>query len=68
MNEIFFMVEDAEDGGYVARSLGVSIVTEADSEKELMDRVRDAVRRHFEEGRAPKVIRLHYTREQVIAA
>ena len=67
MNEIIFMVEDAPEGGYVARALGQSIVTEADSLAELHANVRDAVRCHFEEGQAPNIVRLHFVREEVIA-
>ena len=50
MNEIIFVVEEAPEGGYTARALGVSIVTEADTLDELHVRVRDAVRCHFDEG------------------
>ena len=67
MNEVIFVVEEAPEGGYTARGLGVSIYTEADSLTELPDKVRDAVRCHFEEGQAPKVVRLHHVREEVIA-
>jgi hypothetical protein len=37
-------------------------------ENRLREAVRDAVRCHFEPGQAPSLIRLHYTREDVIAA
>lgn len=67
MNEIIFMVEDAPEGGYVARALGQSIVTEADSLAELHANVRDAVHCHFDDGQAPKIIRLRFVREEVIA-
>ena len=67
MNEIIFMVEGALEGGYVARALGQSVVTEADSLAELHANVRDAVRCHFEEGQAPNIVRLHFVREEVIA-
>ncbi|MBI1920308.1 MAG: 2-oxoisovalerate dehydrogenase [Geobacter sp.] len=56
MNEIFFLVEEAPEGGYTARALGEAIFTEADSLDELHTNVRDAVRCHFEEGKAPKVV------------
>jgi hypothetical protein len=59
MNELIFMVEEAPEGGFVARALGESIVTEADTIAELPGKVRDAVRCHFEEGKAPKIVRLH---------
>ncbi len=67
MNEIIFLVEDAPEGGYIAKALGESIFTEADDLEGLHERVRDAVRCHFEEGRAPRMIRLHFAREEVIA-
>ena len=67
MNEILFIVEDAPEGGYTARALGESIFTEADDIEQLHARVRDAVRCHFDEDKAPRIIRLHFTREEVIA-
>lgn len=67
MQEVIFIVEDAPEGGFIARALGVSIYTEADSLAELPEKVRDAVRCHFEEGKTPKVVRLHHVREEVIA-
>ena len=67
MNEIIFLIEEAPEGGYSARALGHSIFTEAESMDALRDQVRDAVKCHFEDGQAPKVIRLHFVREEVIA-
>ncbi|TKS62034.1 MAG: 2-oxoisovalerate dehydrogenase E1 subunit beta [Nitrospira sp.] len=67
MNELIFMVEEAPEGGFVARALGESIFTEADTIAELPGKVHDAVRCHFEEGKAPKIVRLHHVREEVIA-
>lgn len=67
MNEIIFVVEEAPEGGWTARSLGPSIFTEAETLDELHEQVRDAVRCHFDEAERPKVIRLHSVREDVIA-
>ena len=67
MTELIFVVEEAPEGGFLTRALGVSIFTEADTLEELPGKVRDAVRCHFEEGKAPKVVRLHHVREEVIA-
>jgi hypothetical protein len=67
MNELIFLVEEAPDGGFTARALGASIFTEADDWSELRSQVRDAVLCHFEEGQQPKVIRLHFVREDVLA-
>lgn len=68
MSKIIFVVEEAPEGGYTARALGESIVTQAESVADLHTRVRDAVHCHFDEGAAPKVIRLHLVRDEVIAA
>lgn len=67
MNELIFIVEEAPEGGYMARALNTSIFTEADNLADLHKQVRDAVRCHFEEGQAPKIVRLHFVREEVIA-
>ena len=68
MQELIFIVEDAPEGGYTARALGESIFTEADSLDQLRAGVRDAVRCHYDDGKAPKIIRLHFVREEVLAA
>ena len=36
--------------------------------EEPHDEVRDAVRCHFDDGKAPKIIRLHFVHDQVISA
>jgi hypothetical protein len=66
MSEIIFLVEHAPEGGYVARAVGDSIFTEADDRETLQARVREAVLTHFDEGQAPKLIRLHFVRDEVI--
>ena len=66
MHEVIFLVEEAPEGGYTARALGESIFTEADTFNQLHEQVRDAVRCHFEEAERPKIIRLHFVREEVI--
>lgn len=68
MNEIIFLVEEAPEGRFVARALGESIFTEADDLGSLEANVCDAIRCHFaSEDEMPRVIRLHFTREQLIA-
>jgi hypothetical protein len=66
-NEVIFLIEEASEGGFVAKALGHSIFTEADTWDELREAVRDAVNCHFEPGEVPTVIRLHYVREEVMA-
>jgi hypothetical protein len=68
MGELIFLVENAPEGGYTARALGESIFTEADDLPALRAQVKDAVRCHFDDGQGPKVIRLHFVHEEVIAA
>jgi hypothetical protein len=67
MSEIIFVVEHAPEGGYVARALGESIHTQAETVADLHERVRDAVHCHFDQGSAPTMIRLHFVRDEVIA-
>ena len=67
MNEIIFLIEEAGEGGFTARALGESIFTEADTLDALRQQVPDAVNCHFDDGNAPKVIRLHFVRDEVLA-
>ena len=68
MSEIIFLVEQAPEGGFTARALDASIFTQAENAEELHTRVRDAVRCHFDNDKIPKMIRLHFVRDEVIAA
>ena len=68
MNEIIFIIEQAPEGGFTARALSASIVTETDDMASLHQQIRDAVACHFEPEQKPKLIRLHFVREEVIAA
>jgi len=67
MNEIIFLVEESPEGGYEARALGEYIFSEVDDLESLHTSVRDAVHCHFDEGAEPRVIRLHFEKEEVIA-
>jgi hypothetical protein len=62
MSEIVFLVQEAPESGYTARALGHSIFTEAESEKELRTKVKQAVACHFDKGTAPRIIHLHFVR------
>lgn len=68
MTELVFLVEDAAEGGFTARALGASIVTEADDLPALRAAVRAAVRCHFDPPSMPTLLRLHLVRDEVIAA
>lgn len=70
MNEIIFEVrEDESEGGYVAVALGHAIATQAETIEDLREMVRDAVRCHFGDGapgEMPRVIRLHFVRDEAL--
>ena len=67
MDEVVFLVEEAPEGGYTARALGVSMVTEADTLDQLRRQVVDAVRCHFgDQPHHPPLIRLHLVRDDVL--
>ncbi len=66
--EIIFEVEESPGGGFEARALGHAIFTEAETLEELREMVRDAVRCHFDPETAPRLIRLHLVKDEVIPA
>jgi predicted RNase H-like HicB family nuclease len=68
MSEVIFLVEESPEGGYTARAAGHSIFTEGDTLDELRNNIREAVDCHFDDGQAPKVIRLHIVREEILPA
>ena len=67
MNEIIFLIEDALEGGFTARAAGESIFTEADTMEQLKINIKEAVECHFDNDKKPKLIRLHMSKEEVIA-
>ena len=67
MNELLFLVEEADDGSFRAQAVGEAIHTEADTLDTLRANIRSAVECHFDEGHAPKVIRLHIVRDEILA-
>ena len=67
MSELIFVVEEAPEGGYLAHALGTAIFTEAESVDELHAAVKDAVQCHFEEAARPRIVRLHFVRDELLA-
>ena len=68
MSEVVFVIEESPEGGYTARAIGPSIVTEADDLDGLRAEVRDAVRCHFDAAERPELIGLYFVRDEIIAA
>ena len=68
MKEIIFEVrEDELDGGFIASSLGYGINTEGESLIQIRERVKEAVECYFDENmEIPKIIRLHFVRDEVL--
>ncbi len=69
-SEIVFLVEeDADDGGYVASCSRWGIYTQGENLDDLRRMVLDAFESRFEgEQNRPTQIRLHFVRDEVIAA
>ncbi len=64
--EIVFVKEESQDGGWISRALGHSIFTEADSIEDLKINIKEAINCHFEEDSIPKIIRLHYVKDEFL--
>lgn len=66
---IFEVSEDELDGGYSASALGFGIHTQGDSMDDLRRNVREAVDCYFDgDADRPRVIRLHYVRDEILVA
>ena len=66
---IFEITEDELDGGYCASALGYGIHTQGDSLEEIRRHVKEAVDCYFDDPMPrPKVIRLHFVRDELLVA
>jgi len=66
MKEITFHIErDEIDGGFAAEALGYGIATQAETEEELKQMIIDAVKCHFFDTDTPKIINLHFVKNEV---
>ncbi len=69
MSEIIFEIHEAEEGGYWAQAQGHSIFTQGETWEELRTMIKDAVTCHFaDHAERPRVIRMHYVRDEVLTA
>ena len=68
MTELVFIVEEDPGGGLTARAAGPAIFTQAEDMDELRRSIREAVLCHFDKPEdRPSIIRLHFTRDEVLA-
>ena len=66
---IFEVTEDEVDGGYSASALGYGIHTQGDCVEDVRRNVREAFDCYFDETmERPSVIRLHFVRDEIMAA
>ena len=68
MSEIIFEVrEDEVDGGFTATARGYGIHTQGETVEELRAMVKEAVNCYFDESMdRPKIIRLHFVRDEIL--
>ena len=66
MKEIIFLIEEAAEGGFVAKALGESIFTEGETLEEVRSNIKEAVECHFDEANLPKLIRLHIVKDELM--
>lgn len=67
MSEIIFIIENSDEGGYIAKALGYSIYTEGETLDELKENIRDAIKCHFDAKESPHIVRLHMVKDEVMA-
>jgi hypothetical protein len=48
MEIVMFMVEGSSEGGFIAKGVGVSIYTQADTVEALKEAITDAVHCHYD--------------------
>ena len=46
MDKVIFLIVESEQGGYVAKGMGISIFTQADTLDKLRRAMQDAIRCH----------------------
>lgn len=67
MQEVVFIVEEAQEGGFTAKCTTESIFTQAETLEGLKKAIIDAVHCHFDDDQK-RIIRLQIVREEVIDA
>lgn len=67
MNELIFLVEESVDGGYEAKAIGESIFTQGEDLEDLKVQIKEAINCHFDENNMPKMVRLHFVKDEVFA-
>jgi hypothetical protein len=71
MDEITFQVQRDEDSGWLVASWddpagAGGITTQAQYLRDLQEQITDAVSVHFDEGEAPRRIRMHFVSDPIL--
>ena len=66
MDELLFEVTQEADGGYVAKCLTETIVTQGNNWDELRANVLEAVDAFYQSPPKPSSVRLHLVRDEVL--
>ena len=66
--EITFIVQEAEEGGYYAESVGVAIFAEGETIQELKESVKSGIECYYDSITAtPSFVHLHFVKDEVFA-
>jgi predicted RNase H-like HicB family nuclease len=68
MEEITFLVKEAEEGGYYAEAVGVGIFAEGDTVEKLKESIKGGIECYFNKSNeTPKVAHLQFVKEETMA-
>ena len=66
--EITFIVHEAEEGGYYAESVGVSIFAEGETVIELKENIKSGIGCYYDSMQdTPSFVHLHFVKDEVFA-
>lgn len=66
VRKVIFVVMKDPERGYNARAIGLSIITQADTVKEMKEMIREAVKCHFDPGERPSEILVRFPRKTIL--
>lgn len=68
MKEITFIVQEADEGGYYAESVGAGIFSEGDTIDELKENIKGGIECYFLNAEdKPAFIHLHFFKDEIFA-
>jgi hypothetical protein len=64
--QVIFVVKRDPERGYNAHAVGHSIITQADTVKEMKEMIREAVNCHFDPGERPSEILVRFPKKTIL--